>query len=161
MIAVPIGPRFQRFASAAAPAYLDRRGRPQHPRDLLRHGCLRGRFSSGAMAAWEFERDSEVVRVDPTGPLIVSAGTATDLAVDAAVAGPASSICSRNGCVRILIAARSNRSSNRGGFGFRDRSSTTRADGWCRRRCAPLSTSSRLCRPTAPETRRVRPKSYC
>jgi DNA-binding transcriptional LysR family regulator len=36
---------------------------------------------------WEFERDGEVVRVDPTGPLIVSVGGATDLAVEAAVAG--------------------------------------------------------------------------
>jgi DNA-binding transcriptional LysR family regulator len=53
MIAVPIGPRFQRFAAAAAPAYLDRHGRPQHPRDLLRHACLRGRFRSGSMAAWD------------------------------------------------------------------------------------------------------------
>ena len=35
MIAVPIGPRVQRFATAAAPAYLDRHGRPEHPRDLL------------------------------------------------------------------------------------------------------------------------------
>ena len=35
MIAVPIGPRVQRFATAAAPAYLDARGRPDHPRDLL------------------------------------------------------------------------------------------------------------------------------
>ena len=56
MIAVPIGPRMQRFAAAAAPAYLDRHGRPRHPRELLEHACLRGRFSSGAMSTWEFER---------------------------------------------------------------------------------------------------------
>lgn len=87
MIAVPIGPRVQRFATAAAPAYLDRRGRPEHPRDLLDHACIRGRFSSGSMPAWEFERDGEIVLVDPTGPLIVQAGSATDLAVDAAIAG--------------------------------------------------------------------------
>jgi len=87
MIAVPIGPRVQCFATAAAPAYLDRYGRPQHPRDLLDHACLRGRFSSGAMAPWEFERNGEVMKVDPAGPLIVSAGTATDLAVAAAIAG--------------------------------------------------------------------------
>jgi DNA-binding transcriptional LysR family regulator len=88
MVAVPIGPRVQRFALAAAPSYLDRCGRPEHPRDLLRHACLRSRFSSGAMLTpWEFERDGEVVLIDPTGPLIVQAGTATDLAIDAAVAG--------------------------------------------------------------------------
>jgi DNA-binding transcriptional LysR family regulator len=88
MIAVPIGARTQRFATAAAPAYLDRRGRPKHPRDLLGHACLLGRFSSGTMTTpWEFERDGEVVRVDPTGPLLVSVGGGTDLAVEAAVAG--------------------------------------------------------------------------
>jgi len=87
MIAVPIGPRAQRFAAAAAPAYLDRHGRPQHPRDLLSHACLRGRFTSGAMAPWEFERGGEVVQVDPSGPLLVQAGRATDLAVEASIAG--------------------------------------------------------------------------
>jgi DNA-binding transcriptional LysR family regulator len=87
MIAVPIGPRLERFATAAAPAYLDRRGRPQHPRELLSHACLRGRFSNGALAPWEFERDGEVVQIDPAGPLVVNVGAGTDLIVDAAVAG--------------------------------------------------------------------------
>ncbi len=87
MVAVPIGPRVQRFATAASPAYLARRGRPGHPRELLGHACLRGRFASGAMPAWEFERGGEVVRVDPGGPLVVGVGGAVDLAVEAAVAG--------------------------------------------------------------------------
>jgi DNA-binding transcriptional LysR family regulator len=87
MIAVPIGPRRQRFATAASPGYLDRRGRPHHPRELLGHACLRGRFASGAMLAWEFERDGEIVRLEPSGPLTVRVGAATDLAVDAALAG--------------------------------------------------------------------------
>jgi DNA-binding transcriptional LysR family regulator len=87
MIAVPIGPRVQRFATAASPAYLDVRGRPEHPRDLLSHACLRGQFASGAIPAWEFERDGEVVRINPAGPLLVRLGAGADLAVDAAVAG--------------------------------------------------------------------------
>jgi DNA-binding transcriptional LysR family regulator len=88
MIAVPIGPRQQRFATAASRSYLDRCGRPAHPRDLLAHACLRGRFSSGTMTApWEFEKNGEVVRIEPQGPLIVRVGAATDLAVDAAIAG--------------------------------------------------------------------------
>lgn len=88
MIAVPIGPRIQRFATAAAPGYLDRHGRPRHPRDLLGHRCLRGRFASGAMPPWEYERDGEVVRVEPAaGPLLVQIGGATELMVDAAIAG--------------------------------------------------------------------------
>src|SRR5476651_1633936 len=87
MIAVPIGPRVQRFAAAASPAYLDRHGRPEHPSELLSHACLCGRFASGTMTAWEFERDGEVVRLDPTGPLLVRVGGAMNLAVDAAIAG--------------------------------------------------------------------------
>ena len=87
MIAIPIGPREQRMAAAAAPRYLDQRGRPNHPRELLSHACLLGQFPSGAMTAWEFERDGEVVKLDPTGPLVVRVGAATDLAVDAAIAG--------------------------------------------------------------------------
>ena len=86
MIAVPIGPRVQRFATAASRAYLGRQGRPEHPRDLLHHACLRSRFPSGAITQWEFERDGEVVRVDPTGPLLVGI-SASDLAVTAAIAG--------------------------------------------------------------------------
>jgi DNA-binding transcriptional LysR family regulator len=65
---------------------LHRYGTPDHPRDLLSHACLRGRFSSGTMITWEFEREGEVVRIGPAGPLLVSFGSATDLAVDAAVA---------------------------------------------------------------------------
>ncbi|MGX1096474.1 LysR family transcriptional regulator [Amorphus sp. MBR-141] len=87
MIAVPIGPRVQRFAVGASPAYLDARGRPEHPRDLLEHACLRSRFPSGANPAWEFERDGETVVVDPKGPLVVTAGTGTEFAVEAARAG--------------------------------------------------------------------------
>lgn len=87
MIAVPIGPRTQRFATAASPAYLQENGRPEHPRDLLNHACLRSRFPSGAMPDWEYERDGEIVRITASGPLIVRAGGATDLAVDAARSG--------------------------------------------------------------------------
>lgn len=87
MIAVPIGPRFQRFATAASPAYLDARGRPRHPRDLLDHDCLRGKFPSGAMPLWEYERNGETIRVDPTGPLLVNISGAVDLAVQAAIDG--------------------------------------------------------------------------
>jgi DNA-binding transcriptional LysR family regulator len=87
MIAVPIGPRVQRFATAASPRYLDQHGRPHHPRDLLQHACLRGRFTSGAMTPWEYECAGEIVRVDPSGPLVLQVGAATDLMVDAAVAG--------------------------------------------------------------------------
>ncbi|MEI9989926.1 MAG: LysR family transcriptional regulator [Rhizomicrobium sp.] len=87
MIAVPIGPRIQRMATAAAPAYLAARGKPEHPRDLLGHACLKGRFASGASPPWEFERDGEIIKIDPAGPLEVRVGAGSDLIVDAAIAG--------------------------------------------------------------------------
>lgn len=87
MVAIPIGPRRQRFALAAAPGYLDQRGRPKKPEELLRHSCLRGRFASGASPVWEFEHKGRRVVIEPSGPLIVSLGAGAGLAVDAAVAG--------------------------------------------------------------------------
>ncbi len=72
MIAVPIGPRLQRYAAAAAPAYLRAHGRPRHPSDLLQHACIRHRFSSGIKIVWEFERAGEIVRIAPSGPLLAS-----------------------------------------------------------------------------------------
>lgn len=87
MVAVPIGPRTQRFAAAASPAYLDRHGRPEHPSDLLHHACLRGRFASGTVPPWDFEHAGESLRVDPPARMVVRLGAAADLAVDAAIAG--------------------------------------------------------------------------
>lgn len=87
MIAVPIGPRQQRFAFAASPDYVARRGRPRHPRDLLEHACLRVRFPNGALIPWELERDGEVVRLEPTGPLVTTIASAADVLVPTAIAG--------------------------------------------------------------------------
>lgn len=87
MVAIPIGPRIQRFAAAASKAYLERHGRPRNPRDLLRHACFRGKFASGSSPPWEFVRAGESVKMDVRGPLVVGLGSAVDLAVDAAIAG--------------------------------------------------------------------------
>jgi DNA-binding transcriptional LysR family regulator len=84
MIAIPIGPRRQRYACAGAPSYLQRHGRPNHPNDLLSHACLRHRFANGNMPPWEFERAGQVVRVAVSGPLIASA---LEPAMAAALAG--------------------------------------------------------------------------
>jgi DNA-binding transcriptional LysR family regulator len=87
MIAIPIGPRVQRFATAAAPGYLDRHGRPQHPRELLEHVCLRGQFAGGATPMWHFERDGETLILDPIGRLVVRPAAAFDLSISAALDG--------------------------------------------------------------------------
>lgn len=87
MIAVPIGPRVQRMAVAASPAYLATHAIPTHPRDLPLGECIRARFASGAMINWVFERDGETVKIEPNGQLLVQVGGALDLAIDSAVAG--------------------------------------------------------------------------
>lgn len=87
MIAIPIGPTTQRVLTAAAPSYLSAKGRPQHPSELLEHACLRLRFAGGAPAMWEFEKDGEVIRLDPPGPLLVQPGSACDLLVETALSG--------------------------------------------------------------------------
>ena len=39
------------------------------------------------MIVWEFERDGEQLRFEPTGQLLVGVGTAADLAIEATLAG--------------------------------------------------------------------------
>jgi len=87
MVALPIGPRQQRFALAASPEYLARKGTPRHPQDLLSHECILGRFSGRAIPPWEFERNGEEVVINPKGNLVVQLGGGTDLGIDAAIAG--------------------------------------------------------------------------
>ena len=65
MIAVPFGGR-QSYALVAAPQVIEAHGRPAHPRDLTALPAIRQRFSSGVMFPWEFEKDGQIVRVDPT-----------------------------------------------------------------------------------------------
>lgn len=71
MIAVPAsGP--QRGVIVASPAYLAAHGRPEAPGDLIRHRCIRRRFSSGRIYRWELEKAGKPVVVDVSGPLILS-----------------------------------------------------------------------------------------
>lgn len=84
MIAVPIGPRRQRYVTVAAPSYLERRGRPEHPRDLLAHSCILHRFISGYTVSWEFERGEETLIITPSGPIITNA---VEMEIEAAFAG--------------------------------------------------------------------------
>jgi DNA-binding transcriptional LysR family regulator len=100
MIAIPIGPRTQRFIVAAAPAYLATHGRPTHPNDLLHHACIRHRFTSGVTAAWEFEREGKTLKFSPNGPLITNT---LDLEISAAIQG-LGLIFTFEGCLEEAIA---------------------------------------------------------
>jgi len=83
MIAIPLGPP-ERYVTVGSPAYFDRRSRPAHPDELLGHLCIRHRFLSGVSMPWEFEKDGQVVRIVPRGPLV---SNVADLGIMAAEAG--------------------------------------------------------------------------
>ena len=80
-----------RIITCAAPAYLARRGRPRHPRDLARHECLLFRNPvTGRPFEWEFRRGGKVVEVQVNGRLTLN-DLATKLALCAAGHGIAQS----------------------------------------------------------------------
>lgn len=84
MVAINISPPI-RLAVVAAPAYLARQGRPEHPHDLDQHACLALRFQAHAPAYdWEFEKDDEAIIKKVSGPFIFSE---SDMCIQAAKAG--------------------------------------------------------------------------
>jgi DNA-binding transcriptional LysR family regulator len=72
MIALPFGGPL-RMAVVAAPAYLEGRKAPGHPRDLEDHDCLVALApSTGTPYRWELDKDGVELRVPVTGRLIGS-----------------------------------------------------------------------------------------
>lgn len=71
-----------RFVTAASPRYLNQMGRPQHPKDLLLHNCIRPRLRSGPYERWEFQQKDNVFQVQVKGSLILNDSL---LMLDAAV----------------------------------------------------------------------------
>jgi DNA-binding transcriptional LysR family regulator len=62
-----------RILTCAAPTYLARYGRPQHPQDLVQHECLLFRDPvTGRPFPWEFHRGGEVIEVKVSGRLVVN-----------------------------------------------------------------------------------------
>jgi DNA-binding transcriptional LysR family regulator len=59
-----------RIVVVGAPAYLERRGVPQKPADLLHHDCICMRWAkTGEPWAWELERGKKIWRVPVRGPV--------------------------------------------------------------------------------------------
>jgi len=73
-----------RFLPVAAPAYLEQRGLPRVPDDLLGHACIRIRMQSGRVYRWEFARRGETLAIDVPGSLTLNQ---IELMIEAAAAG--------------------------------------------------------------------------
>ncbi len=62
-----------RFVTAASPKYLNRMGRPKHPKDLLAHNCIRIRIGESELYdRWEFEHRGKEFEVKVDGSLILN-----------------------------------------------------------------------------------------
>jgi DNA-binding transcriptional LysR family regulator len=62
-----------RFVVVGAPSYLERRGTPERPEDLLSHECITFRSqTTGALYAWELERGRKNWRVPVRGGVVTS-----------------------------------------------------------------------------------------
>lgn len=84
MIAVRIAPDM-RMAVVGSPAYLQRAGTPQTPRDLAQHRCINLRLPTrGGLYAREFARDGREIQVRVEGQLILNS---LPQRIDAAEAG--------------------------------------------------------------------------
>ncbi|GAB2178514.1 LysR family transcriptional regulator [Dongia sp. agr-C8] len=72
LIAVRLGPDLKQIA-VATPDYIARHGKPEHPRDLVNHCCIRWRWSGHTTPyAWEFFEKGSWFSVTVDGPLIVN-----------------------------------------------------------------------------------------
>jgi DNA-binding transcriptional LysR family regulator len=72
-----------RIVVVGAPSYLERRGVPQKPADLLQHDCICMRWApNGQPWAWELERKKKTWRVPVRGPVTTNdAGLSRSLAL--------------------------------------------------------------------------------
>jgi len=61
-----------RWVVAGAPGYLDRFGRPKHPKDLLSHNCICGGAGNRVYDRWEFESKGKAFEVQVKGSLILN-----------------------------------------------------------------------------------------
>jgi DNA-binding transcriptional LysR family regulator len=70
MIAARISPDW-RLAVVGSPAYFERHAPPATPHELTRHACINIRHRpSGAVYAWEFEKDGKAFTVKGEGQLV-------------------------------------------------------------------------------------------
>jgi DNA-binding transcriptional LysR family regulator len=72
MVAVPLGGPIS-VAIVGSPDYFKRHPAPRHASDLVKHDCIRFRFSgSGAIYKWELTVDDRLVEYEVSGRLTIS-----------------------------------------------------------------------------------------
>jgi DNA-binding transcriptional LysR family regulator len=72
MVAIPLGGPVS-VAIVGSPDYFKRHPAPRHPADLVRHNCVRFRFTgSGAIHKWELVVDDRIVEYEIGGSLTIS-----------------------------------------------------------------------------------------
>ncbi|MAC81505.1 MAG: LysR family transcriptional regulator [Rhodobacteraceae bacterium] len=86
MVSIPIGPRTQQIALAAAPDYLKARGTPATPQDLIEHRAIRYRLPDGPLLPWHLVDDGRTITVEPV-PLLILSVNAIDTGLGFARAG--------------------------------------------------------------------------
>ncbi|AXS40148.1 LysR family transcriptional regulator [Breoghania sp. L-A4] len=72
MISVPIGPRVQQLALAAAPFYIEKHGLPETPRQLTHHYAIRYGLPGGPLVPWALRNGDKTENVKPLTRLILS-----------------------------------------------------------------------------------------
>jgi DNA-binding transcriptional LysR family regulator len=72
MISVPIGPRLQQMALAAAPSYLEQHGQPENPGQLPDHYAIRYRLPGGQLLPWALRNGGKTANVKPLTRLVLS-----------------------------------------------------------------------------------------
>lgn len=84
MVAVQLGTRQKRIV-VAAPDYFRKRSEPKTLEDLLKHNCIRQRYSvGGRFFEWKFEDQGQMVQIDVQGRFIFDEMRST---LDAAIQG--------------------------------------------------------------------------
>jgi DNA-binding transcriptional LysR family regulator len=83
MVAVRVSPDLTP-AIVGSPSYFASHGRPDSPRDLPRHRCIRFRHRGESVYKWELDRSDESLEIAVTGSLILDD---VDLVIHAAIDG--------------------------------------------------------------------------
>jgi len=72
MVSIPIGPRLQRMALAASPAYVEQHGLPDSPEQLADHYAIRYKLPGGPLLPWTLRHGDRTAVVKPLTRLTLS-----------------------------------------------------------------------------------------